>query len=335
MNSLPLVALVVTLGTTLSTGLVPVLSEPTELPTVAIRTRDGQELEGRLATTTLAFAIGTATRAIAVADLLSVHSAAPASADESNQIERGLATFAGKDLAACAAASAQLTDIGMPVLTPLLASYTDTDAHEPDARYRLFARIVPGRADGPDRSLDLIRLADGSGLRGTWRAADLTLLDEGGKATVVPVATVRRIAVRRAEVARTFELHALRHCTYVGWLDSGVAITASSALRVTAEGHVRLSFAEDGWAAGPDGLQDTLPGKRKLQEGFRWGAVLARVGPAGERWLVGGRCERSDLGNERGRLCFAVNDNEHWQNNIGSYRVCLVVSNAYDLGDAQ
>ena len=333
MRQLQLVGLVLTCA---SSGLVPwVLPSTlrTEPPTVWIRTRDGLDVEGKLGIATLTFKVGAETRQIAVADLLSVHSAAAASAGEAAIIEKGLAALAGTDFKAAEAASAQLTDIGLPVLTPLLASYVDTDAHEPDARYRLFARIVPGHADGKDRTLDLIRLADGTVLRGTWQPIDLPLQDANGKATTVPAAAVRRIAVRRAEVAHTFELQALRHCTYVGWLDTGIAVTAGSALRADAEGFVRLSFAEDGWATGPDGLLDTLPGKRKLQEGFRWGAVVGRVGAAGERWYAGSHCEKDDLGT--GRLFFVVNDNEHWQNNIGSYRVRLVVSNAYDLGGPQ
>jgi hypothetical protein len=30
-----------------------------------------------------------------------------------------------------------------------------------------------------------------------------------------------------------------------------------------------------------------------------------------------------------------INDNEHWQNNIGSYRVRLRATNAYDVGEPQ
>jgi hypothetical protein len=36
-----------------------------------------------------------------------------------------------------------------------------------------------------------------------------------------------------------------------------------------------------------------------------------------------------------GRLYLAINDNPHWQNNIGGYQVKLRVTNAYDLGDPQ
>ncbi len=76
---------------------------------------------------------------------------------------------------------------------------------------------------------------------------------------------------------------------------------------------MRLSFGEDGWATDPDGIHDPLPGKRKLQEGCRWGAVLDRVGPAGERRFCGLHLEQDDIG--AGRLAFVVNDKDHWQNN--------------------
>jgi hypothetical protein len=134
-------------------------------------------------------------------------------------------------------------------------------------------------------------------------------------------------------VERSFELQALRHCTYVSWLDTGVATTPTSRLQADSAGYVRLSFDEDGWSSDPDGIETPLPGKRKLQEGFRWGVVLGRIGASGERWLAGKHVEKSALG--AGRLFFAVNDNEHWQNNIGAYRVRLKVTDAYDVGEPQ
>jgi hypothetical protein len=299
--------------------------------TAQVRTRDGELIEGALALPALAFAVDGAQRTVAVGDLLSLHSAAAASDAENARIAGGLAALAATDAKAAEAAAEELTDIGLPVLTPLLKSYADTDAHEPDLRYRLFARIVPGRADARDRTLDLVRLADGSALRGRWTPQDLPLRLVDGSTRTIPGAAVRRLAVRRAQLERTFELQALHDCTYVGFLDTGVGVTGTSQLHADAEGFVRLSFDEDGWATDPDGIKEPLPGKRKLQEGFRWGAVLGRVGTAGERWFAGRHVDKNALGG--GRLYFVVNDNEHWQNNIGSYRVHLVATDAYDLGE--
>ena len=31
----------------------------------------------------------------------------------------------------------------------------------------------------------------------------------------------------------------------------------------------------------------------------------------------------------------AINDNTHWQNNVGTFYVDMSATNAYDLGDAQ
>ena len=59
--------------------------------------------------------------------------------------------------------------------------------------------------------------------------------------------------------------------------------------------------------------------------------MLGRVGAGGERWFVGSHCERTGLG--EGHLYFVINDNEHWQNNIGGYRVRLRVTDVYDIGD--
>ena len=305
----------------------------TDPPFGWVRTCDGRDIEGPLVTDSLAFTVAGAARRIAVRDLLSFHSAAPASAYETQRIDAGLQAIAGPDAKAVAAAVAELIDIGLPVLTPLLRSYADTDAHEPDPRYRLLPRLVPGHADAADRTLDLVRLADGETFRGRWTPIDLKLQTTDGVETVLAAATIRRLAILRPVVDRTFDLQALHHCTYVGWLDTGVVVMPVSGLRADAAGFVRLSFDEDGWATGPDGIKEPLPGKRKLQEGFRWGAVLGRVGPDGARWLAGAHVDRGDLG--AGRLYFAVNDNEHWQNNIGSYRVRLHVTSAYDVGEAQ
>jgi hypothetical protein len=304
----------------------------TDPPMVWIRTTDNADVEGTLTTaTTFTFSTPEGLRHVAAADLLSLHRAMKATPPEQARIAAGGAALAGADRKATDAAVADLTDLGLPALTPLLDSYTDVDAHEPDPRYRLFERLVPGRADQLDRTQDLVRCADGSVWRGMWQPQDLIVRSADGAPITVPAASVRRIAVRRNRVEHTFDLQALHHCTYVGFLDTGIAVTPTSRLRADARGFVRLSFAEDGWAADPDGIHDPLPGKRKLQEGFRWGAVLGRVGTDGERWLVGRQCERGDLG--RGRLFFVINDNEHWQNNIGSYRVIASATDAYDLGD--
>jgi hypothetical protein len=317
----------------LATAIAGAPAQSTTPPTVQVHTRDGKDVEGALTPATLTFTIDGKAREVAVADLLSFHSAQPASATETAHIEADLKTLTGTDLKAAEAATAELTDIGLPVLSPLLASYADTDAHEPDPRYRLFARLVPPGADALDRGLDLIRLADGEVLRGKWTPVDLQVSDSDGRTVPVAAADVRRLAVLREHVERNFDLQALHDCTYVSWVDTGVLVTKQTHLQSDARGLVRLSFDIDGWAADPDGIKEPLPGKRKLQEGFRWGCVLGRVGTGGERWFAGKHADRSDLAD--GRLYFVVNDNEHWQNNIGSYRVRVTASHAYDVGEAQ
>jgi hypothetical protein len=272
-------------------------------------------------------------RKVELRELQSFHSAEPATPEEAARITQGLSALQGKDFKAAEAASADLTDLGLPVLSPLLAAYKDTDGREPDPLYRLFGRIVPGFADAADRKLDLIRLAGGGALRGKWSPVELNLTGPDGKSVVIPVGGLRRLAVRQPSVERTFDLQALKHCTYVSWLDTGVAVTPSSRVVADSAGYVRLSFDEDGWSSDPDGIETPLPGKRKLQEGFRWGVVLGRVGATGERWLAGKHVEKTGLGS--GKLFLAINDNEHWQNNIGAYRVRLKVTDAYDVGEPQ
>ncbi|MCA8948024.1 MAG: hypothetical protein KDE27_00885 [Planctomycetes bacterium] len=298
--------------------------------TAWVTTRGGEQVQGQLAATALHFAVGDEVRVVAPADLLSFHSAAPANEREQAAIAAALPRL--DDPAAGAAAAAELVEIGLPVLTPLLDSYPDLDGHQPDTRYRLFERLIPGFADARDRSLDLVRLRNGETLRAHWQPAALEITTAAGKRVVAGDA-VRRLAIRQARCERSFELQAMRHCTYVSWLDTGLAVTPSSKLVADARGYVRLSFAEDGWATGPDGILEPLPGKRKLQEGFRWGSVLYGVGVGGERRFAGSHLEAKDLGD--GRLYFVINDNEHWQNNIGSYRVHLTATDAFDLGEPQ
>jgi len=314
----------------------PLLSSPAQAAsrlTVQVLLKDGRTVEGRPNAEALTLTIGGQTRRLALSDILSVHSADAATPEEQARITANLAAVQGKDRKASTVAAAELTDLGLPVLSPLLAAYQDTDAREPAPLYRLFARIVPGYADAPDRTLDLVRLANGEALRGKLSPLELKLTREGGDAITVPASGLRRLAVRQSSIERRFEIHALRHCTFIDFFDTGVAVTPASRVNSNASGYVRLSFDIDGWASDPDGIQDPIPGKRKFESGFVFGALLGRIGPAGDRWLAGKHVEKTGLG--AGRLYFAVNDNEHWQNNIGSFRVKVRVTDAYDLGDPQ
>jgi hypothetical protein len=36
-----------------------------------------------------------------------------------------------------------------------------------------------------------------------------------------------------------------------------------------------------------------------------------------------------------GGLHLAINDNRHWQNNVGTFKVTLTVTDAYDVGVSQ
>lgn len=242
-----------------------------------------------------------------------------------------LAAAAGTDRVARDAAIAELVEIGLPVLTPLLESYKDTALAEPKdaAYYRIFQRIITGTADSRDRQADLLRTANGGELRGELSGPDLTV---GGK----PVATadIRRLAVRRATIDRVLDVHALRHSNQIEYLDSGIGLTADSTFSSTARGFVRLSWKDDSWTSDPDGLKK--PGgnyKSNLFEGYPFGALTARIGVQGQIWVVGSKASKSGLA--PGRLYFAVHDNRHWQNNLGSYRATVRVTNAYDLGAPQ
>ena len=301
--------------------------------TVRLLTREGKVLEGSLSAG--GFTVnGEPSRSVGVETLLSINLAAAASPREAERITADLAAVQGTDRAARDAAVAELTEIGLPALTPVLNAYKDRDLREPDALYRLFARLMPGYADAADRSLDLIRLKNGDALRGRLGISSLTIQPTGGAAMQVPLDSIRSLAIRQGVIEKTFDVHALRHCTQIEFLDTGVIIGPNSRVEATAAGFVRLSFAIDGWASDPDGLKVPGPNyKTNLVDGFPFGALVGKVGVAGTRFVVGRRLDKTGLG--EGRLYLAVNDNGHWQNNIGSFRVKLRVSDAYDVGDPQ
>ncbi len=301
--------------------------------TVRLLTRDGKVLEGSLSAG--GFTVnGSPSRAVNAETLLSLNLATEASQREAERITADLAAVQGTDRAARDAAVAELTEIGLPAFTPVLNGYKDRDLREPDALYRLFARLMPGYADAADRSLDMIRLKNGDALRGRLGISSLTIQPTGGAAVKVPLDSIRSLAIRQGVIEKTFDVHALRHCTQIEYLDTGVIIGPNSRVEATAAGYVRLSFAIDGWASDPDGIKVPGPNyKTNLVDGFPFGALVGKVGVAGPRFIVGRRLDKSGLG--EGRLYLAVNDNGHWQNNIGSFRVKLRVSDAYDVGDAQ
>lgn len=278
--------------------------------------------------------IDAATRFLTTVEQVSINVAAEASPSEAERISAALAAVQGNDRLAREAAVAELTDIGLPALTPLLNAYKDRDLREPDALYRLFARLMPGYADQADRSLDLIRLKNGDALRWRIGGESLTIQPFSGAAIKVPISSIRSVAERQGVIEKIFDVHALRHCTQIEFLDTGVIIGPQSQVEIIAAGFVRLSFAIDGWAADPDGIKVPGPNyKTNLVDGFPFGALVGKVGVAGPRFNVGRRLDKTGLG--EGRLYLAVNDNGHWQNNIGSFRVKLRVSDAYDVGDPQ
>jgi len=104
----------------------------------------------------------------------------------------------------------------------------DTDQHEPRPLYRLFARLIPGYADGFDRTLSLVRLPNRESVRCKPPEAAVELRTaDGGKATL-PWSKIRSLAVHQKLTPRTIPVDSLRHCTQIEYLDTGVVLTAAS-----------------------------------------------------------------------------------------------------------
>lgn len=272
---------------------------------------------------------------VALAQILSIYSGAPASTFETERIAQGMAAIQGDDRAARDKAVEELTSIGIPVMTPLLKGYKDTDQHEPRPLYRLFERLMPSYADAFDRTLSLVRLKNGEAMRGKLSDMTIDLKGTDGKKSSLPWSQIRSVAVRQPAVKRSMQVHSLRHCTQIEYLDTGVAATAASKLTFAARGLVRLSWDTDSWASDADGLK--VPGspayKSNLVDGHPFGALVGRTSPGGEVFFIGKKSTVS--GKQAGRLALAVNDNKHWQNNLGTFWVTMTATDAYDLGDAQ
>ena len=297
--------------------------------TVSILTTDGRMLEGAPSASKISVKIGGQNRDLALDRILSIHNAIPASAMETEQIAKAIQTIQGTDRKQCDLAVETLSNLGIVGMTPLLNAYKDTDQHEPKPLYRLFDRLVPTGADAMERGLAVIRMVGGELLRGTlndakWQIAGAT----------VETNQIRRLAVRQKVVIKKYDVHSLRHSTQIEYLDSGVMLSAASIVESKAKGIVRLSWETDGWVSDADGLKVPGPNyKTNLVDGFAFGALVGRVGAAGDIWQTGVALNKKGL--PVGRLYFAVNDNKHWQNNVGAFRVELRVTDAYDLGEPQ
>jgi hypothetical protein len=309
---------------------------------LAIRTTDGRDIFATTTDAGITIAGKEGPREIPFGELLSLHTAHAPSEHEATVIEEHLAQIGREKIFKedLEYSLDVLTEIGLPLQTPLLERLTDDDGIRSSSspRYRLYSRIMPRRADGLDRTLDMARLKGGEIMRADLvdRAITVTPLagDESEPASPITLEAgqIRRLAVMQKSITREVELDSLRHCLFVGFMDTGVFVTPESSLTADAEGFIRIDFQGDGWATDPDGIHVPPPTKRPLNEGFRWGAILGRVGPAGQYWFVGKHVEKEDL--TTGRLYFVINESHHWENNIGSFRMKIVVKNGFDVGEA-
>lgn len=300
----------------------PLLAKDT---TVWIQTKDGAVSEATVSVSAIKVVVDGKSRTIPLSSLLSVHSGEPASAYEAEKIAAGIVAIQGTDRKASDAAVEALTAIGLPVVTPLLKAYKDTDQHEPRPLYRLFERVMPSHADQLNRELSLLRLTNGESLRGVVDSFQL-----GSTAW----SNVRVFAVRQKQITRRVDVHSLRHSTQIEYFDTAILFGAASKATASATGFSRLSWETDGWATDPNGLQKPGPNyKTNLVDGHPFGALVGRFRASGDVFFVG-RSWTSKPGSA-GKLYLAINDNRHWQNNLGTYRVVLNATDAYDLGDPQ
>src|SRR5262245_29641383 len=160
-----------------------------------IRTVDGTMVEGQSQLSSVKIESEGKTAELRLARILSVHSAAPASEFEAGRITAGLVAIQGDDRKASDQAVEELTAIGLPVVTPLLKTYKDTDQHEPRPLYRLFERVMPSHADGFDRTLSMVRLSNGDAVRGKLPDGSVELRTASGEKVTLAWAKIRTLAV--------------------------------------------------------------------------------------------------------------------------------------------
>ena len=143
---------------------------------------------------------------------------------------------------------------------------------------------MPGYADGHDRTLGLLRLDNARATRVSVPEGSIEIRKVDGTKMTLPWNSVRSLAVRKKLVRRTMPVHSLRHSTQIEYLDTGIVLTSASKADTVADGFVRLSWNEDGWASDADGLKK--PGspayKTNLVAGHPFGALVGRVGAGGE-----------------------------------------------------
>ena len=292
---------------------------------VYLQTKEGATSETKTALAAIKVTIDGKTRSIPLSTILSVHNGDAASTTEADKIAMGLAAIQGADRKARDLALEQLTAIGIPVITPLLKAYKDTDQHEPRPLYRLFERVIPSHADGLDRGLSLIRLTTGESLRAKVEPFQL------GTANWEQI---RFFAVKQKQITRRLEVHSLRHSTQIEYFDTAVLFSATTKATVTASGFSRLSWETDGWATDPNGFQVPGPNyKTNLVDGHPFGSLVGRFKAGGDVLFIGRNWTAKQPA--EGKLFLAINDNRHWQNNIGQYRVTIHATDAYDIGDPQ
>ena len=298
-------------------------------PTISILTTDGRMIEGEVSNRKVTVRTAGQVRDLQLDRILSIHTATPPTPTENEQIAKSIQSLQGIDRKEQDLAVETISNIGFVAMTSLLKAYKDTDQHEPKPLYRLFDRLIPTGADSLDRSLSVIRIVGGEVLRGN--IVDAKFQMAGGN---IGIEQVRRLAVRQKLVTKKYDVHSLRHSTQIEYLDSGVMLTSGSTVAAKSRGVVRLSWDVDGWASDADGIKVPGPNyKTNLVDGFPFGGLVGRVGVTGDVWMAGVDLKKKTL--PFGRLYFAVNDNKHWQNNIGGFQMELNVTDAYDIGAPQ
>ena len=298
-------------------------------PTVSVLTTDGRTLEGAISAAKITITIAGQSREVPFDKILSFHNAVPTTPAESAQISKALINIQGADRKQSDAAVEAVSNLGIVAITPLLKAYKDTDQHEPKPLFRLYDRLVPAGADVMDRTQAVIRMVGGEVVRASLKDAKWQIAG-----ATIEANQIRRLAVRQKLITKKYDVHSLRHSTQIEYLDSGVMLVSTSIVESKATGIVRLSFDVDGWSSDADGLKVPGPNyKTNLVDGFPFGALVARIGATGDVWAAGANLNKKGL--PAGRLYFAVNDNKHWQNNVGAFHISLRVTDAYDLGDPQ
>jgi len=241
---------------------------------IEVRLKDGSSLRGELkGTDAVVLKTSFGDLKFPIDDIYQLTHAPENSAADREKIAVALKNFQGADAGLQRAAEAALCDAGNAAVEPL---FDLRQGVAPDLKPRIDAllrRVLALKAD-PAASADCIRTAKFEA-RGVLQLGALKLSGKLGELSI-KLAEIDSVRWLAHGILKTIDMDA--EPTVHDWLDTGIDANLGESVTVSAGGHVVLFGSVQAEPAGNSG-GDAQP--------FPMGAVIGRVGPDGESFLIG------------------------------------------------